>query len=373
MDFTLDDELEAVRELANKIFTGRAGTDRVRYIESTPSGLDEELWAELGRTGLLGIALPEEAGGAGLGLGALCVLLEEQGRFVAPVPLWPAAVAALAITADGTAEQRESLLPGAADGSIRLTVALEEFGSHDPAEPRTVAGRDGDAWRLSGVKAAVPSPFGAAHLLVSATADTGPGLFLVAAEAEGVGWDPVETTGHDRGGNLTLTAAPATAVGVPGDGALLRTVHRAAVALAAVQLGVVQGALHHAVTYLSGRRQFGRPLATFQAVQHQLADCYIDIDAMRVCLWQAVTALDAEAGEQDAAAAAVLVAKWWAGDAGLTVAHRVQHLHGGIGVDVDYPVHRHFLWARQISGTLGGPSADLARLGAVLASGTAAP
>ncbi|MGI5157650.1 acyl-CoA dehydrogenase family protein [Microbispora sp. CA-102843] len=367
MDFTLDEELEAVRALADEIFADRATTERVREVEGSPSRLDEELWAELGKAGLLGIALPEEAGGAGLGLGALCVLLEEQGRHVAPVPLWPAAVGALAVAAHGTREQRESLLPGAADGSSRLTVALEEFGPADPAEPRCAAHGDSgtDGWRLTGVKAVVPSPFGAAHVLVSATAGQGPGLFLVARDAEGVAWETAETTTHDLAGTLTLDGAPAQPVGTPGDGAVAWTIERAAVALAAVQLGVAQGAIRHAVTYLSERKQFGRPLGTFQAVQHQLADCYIDVDAMRVCLWQAVTSLQ----EGEDAAAAVLVAKWWAGDAGLTVAHRAQHVHGGIGVDVDYPVHRHFLWARQISGTLGGPSADLARLGAVIAAG----
>lgn len=369
MDFTLDEELEAVRVLANEIFADRATTERVREVEGSPARLDEELWAELGKAGLLGIALPEEAGGAGLGLGALCVLLEEQGRHVAPVPLWPAAVGALAVAAHGTPGQRESLLPGAADGSSRLTVALEEFGPGDPAEPRCAArpdgGSDGDGWRLTGVKAVVPSPFGAGHVLVSAAAEAGPGLFLVASDAQGVSWEAAETTSHDLAATLTLDGAPARAVGTPGDGAVAWTIARAAVALAAVQTGVAQGALRHAVTYLSERKQFGRPLGTFQAVQHQLADCYIDVDAMRVCLWQAVTSL--EGGED--AAAAVLVAKWWAGDAGLTVAHRVQHVHGGIGVDVDYPVHRHFLWARQISGTLGGPSADLAKLGALVAAG----
>ncbi|OPG02199.1 acyl-CoA dehydrogenase family protein, partial [Microbispora sp. GKU 823] len=247
----------------------------------------------------------------------------------------------------------------------RLTVALEEFGPADPAEPRCAARPDGDIWRLTGVKAVVPSPFGAAHVLVSAAAEGAPGLFLVASDAEGVSWQAEETTTHDLAGTLTLDDAPAQAVGTPGDGAVGWTIERTAVALAAVQLGVAQGAIRHAVTYLSERRQFGRPLGTFQAVQHQLADCYIDVDAMRVCLWQAVTSLQ----EGEDAAAAVLVAKWWAGDAGLTVAHRVQHVHGGIGVDVDYPVHRHFLWARQISGTLGGPSADLAKLGAVIAAG----
>ncbi|MBE3011743.1 acyl-CoA/acyl-ACP dehydrogenase [Microbispora sp. NEAU-D428] len=365
MDFTLDEELEAVRALANRIFADRATTERVREVEGSPGRLDEELWAELGKAGLLGIALPEEAGGAGLGLGALCVLLEEQGRHVAPVPLWPAAVGALAVAAHGTREQRESLLPGAADGSSRLTVALEEFGPGDPAEPGCAARPDGNIWRLTGVKAVVPSPFGAAHVLVSAAAEGVPGLFLVASDAEGVSWAAEETTTHDLAGTLTLDDAPAQAVGTPGDGAVTWTIERASVALAAVQLGVAQGAVRHAVTYLSERKQFGRPLGTFQAVQHQLADCYIDVDAMRVCLWQAVTTLQ----EGEDAAAAVLVAKWWAGDAGLTVTHRVQHVHGGIGVDVDYPVHRHFLWARQISGTLGGPSADLAKLGAVIAAG----
>lgn len=385
MDFTLDEELDAIRVLAGEIFADRATTGRVREVEGSPGRLDEELWAELGKAGLLGIALPEEAGGAGLGLGALCVLLEEQGRVVAPVPLWPAAVGALAVAAYGTAGQRADLLPGAADGTSRLTVALEEFGPADPAEPRCAARRDGDGWRLTGVKAVVPSPFGAAHVLVSATAegsltrddsatpeDTaghGPGLFLVACDARGVSWEAAETSTHDLAGTLTLDGAPAQAVGAPGDGAVAWSIDRASVALAAVQLGVAQGALRHAVTHLSERRQFGRPLGAFQAVQHQLADCYIDIDAMRVCLWQAVTSLEESTEDGGDAAAAVLVAKWWAGEAGLTVAHRVQHVHGGIGVDVDYPVHRYFLWARQISGTLGGPSADLAKLGAVIAAG----
>jgi acyl-CoA dehydrogenase len=119
-----------------------------------------------------------------------------------------------------------------------------------------------------------------------------------------------------------------------------------------------------AAGYLAERRQFGRPLATFQSVQHQLADCYIEIEAMRVCLWRAVSLI--KAGEP--AEADVLAAKWWAGEGGLNVVHRTQHLHGGIGVDTDYPAHRFFLWGKQIAGTLGGASSDLVRLGSVLAA-----
>ncbi|MGW1007012.1 acyl-CoA dehydrogenase family protein [Streptomyces sp. NPDC002520] len=363
MDFSLSEELEAVRNLSREIFTDRATTERVRAVEASETRVDDKLWTDLADAGLIGTALPEETGGAGLGLGALCVLLEEQGRCVAPVPVWPAVVGALAVAARGSVQQRSALLPSAVDGTARLTLALEEFGSADPVAPLTTATADGRGWRLRGTKAVVPSPSGADQVLVTATTHAGTGLFLVATDATGLAWEQAETTSHDLSAHLVLDNALADAVGAPGTAVVEWTVGRAGVALAAVQLGVAEGALRHAATYLTGRHQFGRPLATFQAVQHQLADCYIDIEAMRVTLWQAVTAL--EDGED--AERAVLVAKWWATDGGLNVVHRIQHVHGGMGVDTDYPVHRHFLWGKQISTTLGGAGAGLSRLGAVLA------
>ena len=363
MDFRLDDDLVEAQGLARAILSDKATTERVREVEGTGTRVDDALWAELGRAGLLGIAVPAEHGGAGLGLDALCVLLEEQGRYVAPVPLWPAAVAALAVAAHGSREQRDRLLPGAAAGSSRMTLALEELGA-EPARPRCSAVPDGERWRLDGAKAVVPTPRGASSLLVSAASPDGPGLFLVAADAEGLDWEWAETTTHDLAGNLTLRGAVAEPLGSVAADALGWTLRRATVALAAIQLGVAEGALRLAASYLGERHQFGRPLATFQSVQHQLADCWIDVDAIRVTLWQAVTAL----ADGDAVDRAVLVATWWAGQAGLDVVHRVQHLHGGIGVDVDYPVHRYFLWGRQVAHTLGGPSAALADLGDVLAA-----
>ncbi len=370
MDFHLDEELVDLQRLARDILTDKAPTDRVRAVEASESRVDEALWGELAKAGLLGIALPEEHGGAGLGLDALCVLLEEQGRFVAPVPVWPASVAALAVAAHGTDAQRARVLPGAVDGTGRLTLALEEFGA-DPEAPSCAATPDRGRWRLDGTKAVVPSIRGASSVLVSATGPDGPGLFLVAADQDGVSWRPAETTTRDLAGNLTLSGASAEEVGVPGGDVLAWVLRRAALALAAVQVGVAEGALGLAASYLAERRQFGRPLATFQSVQHQLADCWIDIDAMRVTLWQAVTELADSDGtdgtDGGGADRAVLVAKWWADQAGLDVVHRVQHLHGGIGVDVDYPVHRYFLWGRQVAHTLGGAAAALADLGTVLA------
>ncbi|MFF1923129.1 acyl-CoA dehydrogenase family protein [Streptomyces sp. NPDC058221] len=365
MDFSLGEELEAVRDLAREILTDRVTSERLREVETSASRVDEQLWADLATAGLLAAVLPEQDGGAGLGMAGLCVLLEEQGRRVAPVPLWPALTGALTVAGHGSGAQRSRLLPGLTDGSGRLTVALEEFGPAEPLAPRTLAVADGPGWRVSGVKAVVPAPAGAGHVLVTAATESGPGLFLVASGASGVSWEYAETTSHDMSAHLTLHDAPAEPVGTPGDGAAAHLVRTAFVALAAVQTGVADGALAHAAGHLREREQFGRPLATFQAVQHQLADCYIDIEAMRVTLWQAVDAL-AEPFDAGSADRAATVAKWWATEGGLNTVHRVQHVHGGIGVDTDYPVHRHFLWGKQISTTLGGAGADLERLGALL-------
>lgn len=368
MDFSLGEELEAVRDLAREILTDHATPERLREVECSPSRVDERLWADLASAGLLAAVLPEHDGGAGLGMAGLCVLLQEQGRVVAPVPLWPALTGALTVAAHGTAGQRSALLPGLADGGARLTVALEEFGPAGPLATRTTATQDGTGRRLTGVKAVVPAPAGAAHVLVTAATDAGPGVFLVAADAPGASWEYAETTSHDLSAHLTLDGAPAEPVGTPGGAASADLVRYARLALAAVQVGVAEGALGHAAGHLRERAQFGRPLATFQAVQHQLADCYIDIEAMRVTLWHAVDA-PAEPFDADAADRAALVAEWWAAEGGLNTVHRVQHVHGGIGVDTDYPVHRHFLWGKQISTTLGGAGAGLDHLGVLLTGG----
>lgn len=365
MDFHLSEDLQEVEALAAEIFGDLADVDRVREVEKTDSRVDERLWGELAKAGLLGIALPEAHDGAGLGPAGLCVVLEQQGRTVAPVPLWAAGVGGLLLAEHGD-DAQGGLVSGIADGSVRLTLALEEFAPDVPASPSTTATADDEAWVLTGTKAVVPGAVGATHVLVSATTDAGPGLFLVESGADGLTWTTTETTTRDHAGNLALAGARAQAVGEPGGPALPAALRLAAVALAAVQVGVAEGALKLAAAYLSEREQFGRPLATFQAVQHQLADCYIDIDAMRVTLWQAVSHV--EDGEPKAADRAALVAKWWCDQAGLDVVHRVQHVHGGIGVDVDYPVHRYFLWGKQISSTLGGSAQALEDLGQLLTS-----
>ncbi|TAM89924.1 MAG: acyl-CoA dehydrogenase, partial [Jatrophihabitans sp.] len=309
--------------------------------------------------GLLAIALAEPAG-AGLGLVELAAVLTEQGRYVAPVPLWSSAVAALAVDRFGTGAQREAIIPGAASGDLMISLGLEEFGAPDPLEPATKAVLAGDGWMLDGEKAAVPAAQFADLVVVGAGTADGPRLFLLDPRGAGVRVEPVTTTSHEPAAHLYLSGAAAEPLG--GAGAPAWTVARADLALSAVLLGVAESAMRQAASYVSSREQFGRPLGTFQAVAHQLADSYIDVAAMRVTLLQAASVLDAGTG----AGTAVLVAKWWAADAGERVVHRVQHVHGGIGVDVDYPIHRYLLWGKQLAATLGGASADLSRLGALL-------
>jgi alkylation response protein AidB-like acyl-CoA dehydrogenase len=365
MDFTFTEDQDAVRDLAAQVFAGHATTERVKQVEASETRVDPELWRALADAGLVAIALPEEHGGSGLGLVELCLLLEEQGRRVAPVPLWPTVVlGALPLAELGTPEQQKRWLPGVARGEVILTAALSEPGVNDPLRPQTTATRDGDGWRLDGVKPSVPAGHVADRVLVPATTgESELGVFLVDPAGPGVDRTVAATTDRAKVAHLTFAGAPAEQLAADGRRATTWMLDRALVGLCALQVGVAEGALSMAAEYTSERRQFGRPLSTFQGVALKASDAFIDTEAMRVTLWQAAWRLTA--GRD--ATREVMVAKWWASDGGQRVVHITQHLHGGMGADVDYPVHRYFLWGKQIEDTLGGASAQLARLGQALA------
>ena len=369
MDFTFSEEQDAVRDLAGQIFDGHATAERVKEIEGSEERIDQELWRALADAGLLAIAVPEQQGGSGLGLIELCLLLGQQGRRVAPVPLWPTLVlGALPIAELGTSEQQRAWLPGVVRGEVLLTAALSEAGANDPLRPRTTATRDGAGWRLDGSKPSVPGGHIADRVLVPASTGVGEfGVFLVDPAGPGVERTVAVTTDRSKVAHLTFAGAPAEQLGEDGRRATAWMLDRALVGLCAMQVGVAEGALRMAAEYTSERQQFGRPLSTFQGVALKAADAYIDTEAMRVTLWQAAWRLTAglDASQE------VMVAKWWAAEGGQRVVHITQHLHGGMGADIDYPVHRYFLWGKQIEDTLGGASAQLARLGRAFAEAPA--
>ncbi|MFE6737428.1 acyl-CoA dehydrogenase family protein [Streptomyces tubercidicus] len=384
MDFTPTPEQTAARELAAEIFGDLSTPER---LAAGGSGTDAELWKALCAAGLPGAA--EETGLLGLVL-----MLEEQGRTTAQVPFAATCVyGLLAIGAYGSEEQRTRLLPALRAGD---TVATGAF----PARRggiRAEEAADGTG-RLTGVVPVVPWLRAATHVLVPDGATQR--LWLVRTDATGARRDPVETTAPWSAGRLTLDGALAERVGwdgpaervgrdgaadlpvpdapadhhAPAPDALPRPAEptgRAAytgilalarTAFAGLQAGVAAGSLARAVAHTTTREQFGRPLSTNQGVLLRAADAYMDVEAIRLTAYEAAWRRDAGLD----AAPHALTAAWWASEAGTRVVHTGQHLHGGIGADVDHPVHRHFLWGRQLAAYLGSGAEALEELGELL-------
>jgi alkylation response protein AidB-like acyl-CoA dehydrogenase len=255
-----------------------------------------------------------------------------------------------------------------------LSAALSEPGADDALRPSVTATRtttpDGAGWTLRGFKPTVPAAQYAHRVLVPARQDDGAlGMFLVDPHAAGVEVQPVQATSRQPFAHLVLDVTVGhddRLGGDAGDGAeqLLFTVERALVGLCAIQLGVCSAAIEQTAAYTSTRTQFGKPLSTFQAVGHQAADAFILTEPMRVTMLQAAWRLMHGLSSRQE----VLIAKYWASEGGQKVVHLCQHLHGGMGSDIDYPIHRYFLWGVQNETTLGAGSAQLARLGTLIAA-----
>ncbi|MEW2303337.1 acyl-CoA dehydrogenase family protein [Streptomyces sp. NPDC006655] len=386
MDFTPTEPQAEARELAARIFADLAPHERLR---AAGTGSDPELWKALTAAGLV-------AAVAELGLLGLVLLLEEQGRTTAQVPYAASCVyGQLAIAAHGTAEQRERLLPGIGDGTLVVTGAFPAQPTVRPSAPARSAVRHVGRPGLSGTVPVVPWLRDATHVLV---ADAERRLWLVAL-GEGTGVEETELTAPWAAGRLTLHDAPAEPLGphhprpgpdpdpnsTPNPYADVPTptptptslstptltptpyadvLATARTAFAGLQAGVCAGSLVRAVEHTNSREQFGRPLATRQAVQLRAADAHMDIEAIRVTAYEAAWRRD----EGLPYATHALTAAWWASEAGQRVVHTGQHLHGGAGADVEHPVHRHFLWGRQLDAYLGSGGEVLQELGEAIAS-----
>jgi acyl-CoA dehydrogenase len=383
MDFSYSEEQEAVRQLAGQIFGDRSTHDRLKEIEATAGDdgpFDRELWKELAGAGLLGIHLGEDVGGAGLDFVAACLVIEAAGRTAAYVPVVETmAYGALPIDRFGTDAQRKTWLTGVAGGETILTAAMAELvgevilpGGTEPVT--TATAQDDGSWVLSGTKACVPAALVADAILVPATcrtadgSSTGPGVFIVERGADGVTLTRQTTT---TGRPEAIVELDGVIVGVDrlvGEGAdgaaVIECITEfATAALCVEEAGVCATALELTAEYTKTRVQFEKPIATFQAVGQRAADAYVDTEAIRLTAWQAAARLAAGLP----ASSEVAIAKYWAAEGGQRVVHAASHLHGGVGVDRDYPLHRFFLLTEQIELTLGGANESLRRLGRILA------
>ncbi|HEY3843486.1 MAG TPA: acyl-CoA dehydrogenase family protein [Acidimicrobiales bacterium] len=384
MDFTYSEEQDAVRDLAGRIFTERVTHERLKAIETAAADegpFDRELWSELAKAGLLGIALAEDVGGSGLDFVAACLVIEAAGRTAAYVPVVETMIyGAAPIERFGTPDQRAAWLPGVSSGTTILTAALAELagevilpGSSAPATTAT-AQADG-TWILNGTKACVPAAYVADAVLVPATltatdgSSTGVGVFIVDSNSRGMTYiRQTTTTGRPEAiiefAGVAVPADRQLGDHVDGEAIITVMTELATTALCVQEAGACAAALVLTAEYTKTRVQFEKPIATFQAVGQRAADAYVDTEAIRLTAWQAASRL----ADGLTASSEVAVAKYWAAEGGQRVVHAAAHLHGGVGVDRDYPLHRFFLLTRHIELTLGGANESLRRLGRILAA-----
>ena len=369
MNFLYSEEQQEVKNLAQKILGDQTDNDQLRKIDDQSERFDAKLWSDLAEAGLLGVAIDEAYGGMGFGFETLCLLVEEVGRTVAPVPVVPVLVSAVSTLQKFASEElKQRYLPAVASGKQLLTAAIVEPGNENAARPKTTAVKTEQGWLLTGSKHSVPFAANAQRILLTAQSDQGLVVLLLDPNAEGVTLNRQQVTAGEPQYEVIMADAAVTELVAEGDEAqaLARWLFEyTAAAYSSMATGLCDKMMRMTASYTSERKQFGVAIATFQGVGHRAADCFIDTECLRLVSQQAVSLLDQGLD----ASAAVLVAKIWTGDVTHRVSQASQHLHGGIGVDRDYPLFRYCLWARQIELTAGSSAQLLAVLGEDIAAG----
>jgi len=370
MDFTISEELNSVKQLAAQILADFSEVDQLKKVEQQDVRMDEGLWQALAEAGLLGVDLPEAQGGTAMGFFALTLLCEEVGRTVAAAPVVPVLVSAAGtVTRFGSDEQRERLLPGVAAGTTLLTAGLEEYHNEDPASPGAVASPVAGGYEITGTKICVSVAMQADRVLLSARHGDELVVALVDPKTDGISLNPQRVTSGELRHELALDGvsvpgADILATGKRAEAAMAWTRQATRTALSAMAVGLCDKMMRMTGSYTSEREQFGRALATFQAVSHRVADCYIDTESLRLVMQQAASLIDQGKGAEEAS----LIAKIWCGDATHRVSQAAQHCHGGTGVDRDYPLFRYSLQARQVELSAGSSARLTTILGSEIAT-----
>jgi alkylation response protein AidB-like acyl-CoA dehydrogenase len=361
MDFSPTEASTDLGGLVRTITDSVCTPEHQRQLDGLDQRFDRDLWAKLVDADVLSTTAPESLGGGGFGVVEEVAVLTALGRQMAAVPYLESVVlGAGALVRFGSAELQSQWATPAITGEKILTVALEGEMGQGPVSATTADG----AYRLTGTRAVVPYGPVADAFLVPAETDEGIKVFLVAASDAGVSASSLDTTGHGSVGHLDLhdVEVPADRT-VGGSEAAAWLTTRATLARSAFQLGVLERALELTATYAREREQFDRPIGSFQAVSARLADGYIDVKALRLTVTQAAWRLSEDLPSD----LEVGTAAFWAAEAGHRVAHTAVHVHGGVGIDTDHPIHRYFLAAKQTEFGVGGATGALLRIGRELA------
>ena len=361
MNFDYSDDQKFLKEEARKFLAARCSTAAVRRVlDNDDLSHDAELWKGVAEQGWLGAAIPEEHGGLGLGHVELCVIAEELGRAVAPIPFASTVYfLAEAIMAAGSAEQKAQYLPKIAAGELIGCFATSE--GPGPVTPGSLAAKVEDG-KLTGVKIPVTDGDIADVCLVLANEGGKPGLFLVDLKAAGVARETLKTMDPTRGvAKITFSGAPAARLGAAGEGFAIteQVFDRAAILLAFEQLGGADACLAMAKDYALERYAFGRVIASYQAIKHKLADIYVKNEIARSNAYYGAWALNTGAAELPIAAAAARVA---ASDAFWFASKENIQTHGGMGFTWDVDCHLFYRRSRQLSLVAGAPKVWKERL-----------
>lgn len=361
MDFSTTEAAQDLGGLVDSIVDAVCTPERQRELDGLEQRFDRDLWRKLVDSDILTSAAAAQVGGDGFGVLEQVAILVALGHQLAAVPYLDSVVLASgALARFGSEELQQAWGAPAVSGEKILTVALHGEMGEGPV--RAVG--SGDEYRLTGTRTLVGFAPVADGFLVPAETDSGTAVFLVASDDSGVTVTALETTGLGCVGHLALDGVVvdgARQVGGSEVAAWLSTI--ATLGRSAYQLGVLERGLQMTAEYACTREQFDRPIGSFQAVGQRLADGYIDVKGLRLTLTQAAWKVSEDiAAEIDVASAA-----FWAADAGHRVAHTIVHVHGGVGVDTDHPVHRYFLAAKETEFALGGAIGQLRVIGRELA------
>jgi acyl-CoA dehydrogenase len=346
MNFDFSDDAKALRDQARRFLDERAGAGVARKAMDGDAAYDAGLWTAIVELGWTAARVPEAHGGIGLSAEEACVLAEEVGRSLVPVPFVSTLMATEALLVAGSDAQQAKWLPGIADGSVIATTGWAEG---DSATPATTRGVRADAGRLVGTKVPVPD-LQAAHIaIVSAAGPDGPSLYLVELAGPGVTVAAAPTLDLvRRHGRLTLDGAPTEPLG---DAAAFHAwLDRAAVLSAWEAIGTGSVAMEMAVAYAKERVAFGQKIGRYQGVKHKCADMYVKLELARAHAMHGAWAMATDAPELGQAAAAARVA---ALDALKFAAEENVQLHGGIGFTWESDCQFYYRRARQIAFALG--------------------
>jgi len=365
MDLALSEEQEMLKTMARDFLTDKLPKTTVKEIEESEEGYSAELWKEMAGLGWTGLAFPEKYGGSDMNFLDLAVLLEEMGRACLPGPYFSTVVlGGLTILDIGSEEQKEEYLPKIASGEAICTLALTEASaSYDAAAIETKATADKDGYIINGTKLFVPDANVADYMLVVARGDekskgeAGISLFIVDGKSQGISHTVLKTIANDKLCEVVFDQVKVPKENILGElnqgwPEVQKIIQRAAVAKCCEMVGCIQQALDMTVDYAKERKQYDRPIGSFQVIQHYCADMATDVDGTRLSAYQAAWMLS-----QDLPCTQeVAIAKAWAGEACQRVMALAHQIHGAIGVTIDHDLQYYTRRAKAAEVSFGDAS-----------------